>query len=147
MPGLTVDVFDGRAPEECIALRTRVFVEEQGVSPEDEIDGHDPNCVHFLARSEGASVGCARLRPLAGGRAKVERVAVLAPLRGSGLGRTLMDAIEEEARTRGWRALELHAQVQVVTFYERLGWQAVGHEFEEAGISHLEMVKRLEASH
>ena len=140
---MTVDVFEGQTPAECVALRTRVFIEEQGVSPADEIDGQDPDCVHFLARGDGVPVGCARLRPLGGERAKVERVAVVASLRGEGRGRTLMDAIEAEAQARGWCALELHAQIQVISFYERLGWQAVGDEFEEAGIVHLEMTKRI----
>ncbi len=140
----TIEIYEGEVPEECVALRTRIFVEEQGVSESDEIDGRDGDCVHFLVRRESAPIGCARLRPLGGEEAKIERVAVLAPLREAGLGRRIMDAMEAEALRRGWPELILHAQIQVVGFYRRLGWRSVGDEFEEAGIVHLEMAKRLE---
>jgi predicted GNAT family N-acyltransferase len=73
----------------------------------------------------------------------VERVAVLRPLRGSGLGRRLMDAVEAEAARRALPELLLHAQTAVIDFYTRLGWQAFGPEFDEAGIPHRKMRRRL----
>ena len=141
---LRISISDGDVPSECVALRTRIFVEEQGVSQRDEIDGLDPECVHFLASDGTRPVGCARLRPLGGPRAKIERVAVEPQLRKGGLGRRIMEAMEAEAVRRGWPELILHAQIQVVDFYRRLGWIGVGEEFEEAGIVHLEMEKRAE---
>ncbi len=145
MAAFTIELHEGRAPAESLALRRRVFIEEQGVPEADELDGRDGECTHFLARDvRGAAVGCARLRPY-GGKLKVERVAVLPELRGSGLGRALMDAVEERARTLRRGSLFLHAQVAVVGFYEKLGWVSVGDVFEEAGIAHRKMEKRLEA--
>ncbi len=140
----TIEISEGEVPSECALLRTRIFVEEQGVSERDEIDGQDAECVHFLAKQADRPVGCARLRPVGGRRAKVERVAVEPDLRKGGLGRAIMEAIEAEALRRGWPELVLHAQIQVVDFYRRLDWTSVGDEFKEAGIVHLEMVKRLE---
>ena len=144
MSALELEVHEGDAPPECVALRTAVFVREQGVSERHELDGLDPECVHFLARREGAPVGCARLRPTGRREAKVERVAVLPELRDAGLGRLLMDAVEAEAQRRGWRELVLHAQLPVVGFYHRLGWKAEGKTFWEAGIEHRAMRKQLE---
>ena len=139
--GPTIEISHGELPPECAELRTRIFVDEQGVSEREEFDGLDPECVHFLARGAEGVVGCARLRPLGGARAKVERVAVPAELRKGGFGRSLMDAVEAEALRQGWSELTLYGQLQAVGFYHRLGWEVVGEEFEEAGIVHLEMVK------
>jgi ElaA protein len=88
-------------------------------------------------------VGCARLRTR-GDAAKIERVAVLAKRRRLGLGRALMEAAERAAAQRGHRRLVLHAQVAVIPFYERLGWEAYGPEFLEAGIPHRAMKKRVD---
>lgn len=140
---LRIAISEGDVPDACVVLRTRIFVEEQGVSERDEIDGRDPECVHFLASDAARPVGCARLRPLGGARAKIERVAVVPELRKGGLGRRIMKEMEREAIRRGYPELILHAQIQVVGFYRRLGWTGVGEEFEEAGIVHLEMTKDL----
>ncbi len=143
MANTGVEVVEGRVPAACIAIRRRVFVEEQGVPPEADADGRDDACLHALARDRGAAVGCARLRPLGPGTAKVERVAVLAERRKEGWGDRLMEALEAASRARGWNVLELHAQHTVVSFYERLGWRGKGEPFEEAGIVHRAMVKTL----
>lgn len=126
-------------------------MDEQGVSEDEEMDGLDGACVHFLAREthgmhETRAIGCARLRPLkAGGSAdaKVERVAVRAELRGRGLGGAMMAAVEAEAARRGWTRLLLHAQLRAARFYEGLGWRPAGGDFEEAGIPHRRMTKSL----
>lgn len=145
MAEFEIELHEGRAPAESIALRRRVFIEEQGVPEADELDGRDAECAHFLARdAAGAAVGCARLRPT-GAQHKVERVAVLPELRGCGLGRDLMSAVEARARKLGQRELVLHAQAAVVAFYEKLGWTSVGPVFYEAGIAHQKMEKRLVA--
>jgi predicted GNAT family N-acyltransferase len=123
-----------------VAVRREVFIEEQGVTEREEMDGLDPDCVHFVAEQDGRAVGCARLRRLEG-KTKVERVAVVARLRSTGLGRALMEEAEAEAERRGWRPLVLHAQLDSVGFYERLGWSVEGPVFEEAGIPHRRMVR------
>lgn len=143
MRGVAVSCHPGRAPGQAIAIRRRVFIEEQGVPEADELDGRDAERAHFLALDDaGRALGCACLRPY-GAQHKVERVAVLPELRGTGLGRELMDAVEAHARAIGARELVLHAQAAVIAFYERLGWRSVGPRFFEAGIEHQKMEKRL----
>jgi ElaA protein len=143
MRGVTVECHPGRAPAEAVAIRRRVFIEEQGVAEADELDGMDGERTHFLARdAAGRAIGCACLRPY-GARHKVERVAVLPELRGAGLGRELMDAVEAHARRLGAHDLLLHAQAAVVPFYEKLGWSSAGARFLEAGIEHQKMEKCL----
>lgn len=140
MAAFTLHVSEGDAPPGSVAVRREVFIEEQGVTEREEMDGLDPDCVHFVAEQDGRAVGCARLRRLEG-KTKVERVAVVARLRSTGLGRALMEEAEAEAERRGWRPLVLHAQLDSVGFYERLGWSVEGPVFEEAGIPHRRMVR------
>ena len=125
-------------------LRHRVFVEEQSVSEALEWDGLDELAEHFLALrvDDGRSVGTARLRVVEG-QAKAERVAVCADERESGIGRVLMAALEVRARARGCTRVALNAQVAVLGFYERLGYEASGPVFEEAGIDHRAMIRVL----
>jgi predicted GNAT family N-acyltransferase len=119
-----------------------VFTEGMGVPAHIEVDGLDGQCGHVLAWSVGEAVGTARLR-VTEGRAKVERVAVLASCRGQGLGARLMEAVEELAAAQGHAEVYLHAQVAVVGFYERLGYTAEGPKFLEADIWHQTMSKGL----
>ena len=130
----------------CRAIRTRVFVEEQGVPATEEWDDLDDEAIHFLAWSDASPpprpVGTARLRLLAG-FAKAERVAVLRDARGRRVGHALMRALEREALAHGAGELRLHAQVAVIPFYEKLGYRAEGPVFAEAGIDHRRMHKPL----
>ncbi len=141
----TVEVRRARPDElaRCLAIRREVFVDEQGVPIEEEMDAHDAAYTHFLALAAGEAVGTARLRVTGDGRVKAERVAVRRPFRRAGVGRALMRALEDEARARGRRELVLNAQLPVVAFYERLGYRAEGPEFLEAGIPHRAMRKPL----
>ena len=127
----------------CQAIRREVFVEEQGVPLDEEMDAHDAACRHFLALAAGEAVGTARLRETEAGRVKAERVAVRRSARRSGIGRALMRALEDAARARGHREIVLNAQVPVIAFYERLGYRVEGPEFLEAGIPHRAMRKPL----
>jgi predicted GNAT family N-acyltransferase len=129
--------------ERCIAIRREVFVAEQGVPAEEEIDGRDARCLHFIALAGDDVVGTARLRFTDDGHAKAERVAVRRAARKGGAGTRLMRALEAEARDRGHHRLVLNAQVTVLPFYERLGYAIDGPEFLEAGIAHRPMWKRL----
>ena len=136
---------------DAFAVRHAVFVEEQGVPEELELDEHDDAATHFVAYDEGEAVGAARLRRYGGDSdtadapptAKVERVAVLEARRGEGWGRRLMDCLEATARERGYDRLTMHSQTHAAGFYEQLGYERHGAEFEEAGIPHVEMRKRL----
>lgn len=117
------------------ALRHQVFVLEQGVPEALEWDGQDDACQHFIAETDGAAVGCARLMPTG----QIGRMAVLADQRGSGIGAKLLMAAVEAARALPGAQIHLHAQVQVVPFYERFGFDAFGERFMEAGIEHQSM--------
>ncbi|HKP61070.1 MAG TPA: GNAT family N-acetyltransferase [Polyangiales bacterium] len=123
-----------------MAIRRRVFVDEQHVPIELEQDGLDPECVHVLAEDQGGQpIGTGRLR----GDGRIGRMAVLADQRGGGVGAVILRALTDAARARGLRELELHAQTSAQAFYEREGWQAHGEVYLEAGIPHVDMRKRL----
>lgn len=138
--------FDPSRIAECREIRRVVFIEEQSVPAELEWDGLDELAEHFMAISGSGRdeqiLGTARMR-VVGNSAKAERVAVLASARRLGLGRLLMQAIEARARERSLAKIQLNAQVPVVRFYEKLGYQTQGEVFLEAGIEHLAMTKRL----
>lgn len=146
-PGSTPPASGLRHPASLFAVRRRVFIDEQAVRPDEDVDGLDPECLHFLALAldgdGGEPVGAARLRDAGGGVAKAERVAVLREHRGRGVGEALMRALEQAARERGFRQVRLGAQLTALGFYERLGYAAEGEEFLDARIRHRHMVKEL----
>ncbi|SFK62142.1 GNAT family N-acetyltransferase [Geodermatophilus ruber] len=128
---------------EIAALRTRVFVEEQGVPPEIERDDADATAVHALSRDdEGRVVATGRLL-LRGTSAGIGRMATDASARGRGHGAAVLSSLQDEALRRGATEVELHAQLTARGFYERAGYAAVGNVYEEAGIPHVTMVRRL----
>jgi ElaA protein len=127
----------------CLAIRRTVFIENQNVPEADEVDGLDPICTHFLALEDGEPAGTARLRITEERHAKIERVAVLERFRGRAIGAALMHAAEAAALELGHREAILGAQVQVIAFYEKLGWIAEGPIFMDAGIPHRKMKKLL----
>ncbi|MFC8492897.1 GNAT family N-acetyltransferase [Streptomyces sp. NPDC057235] len=139
--------------EACFAVRREVFVEEQGVPRELEYDAYDVTAVHVLAvRADGLPLGTGRLLHGAdalgktGGDASVGslgRLAVAGAARGLGVGAALVRGIEGAARERGLTAVDLHAQTHALGFYERLGYEAYGPEFPDAGIPHRAMRKAL----
>ncbi|QGN06911.1 GNAT family N-acetyltransferase [Halorhabdus sp. CBA1104] len=131
--------------EDAYEVRFAVFVEEQGVDPDIEVDEHEDEAIHFVAYADDEPVGAARLREPEAGVGKVERLAVLQSHRGNGLGKALMNAVEREARDRALTTLTLHGQLRVAEFYEYLGYERASEEFMEAGIPHVEMTKSLEA--
>lgn len=123
------------------AIRTTVFVIEQGVPEALEWDDVDPVCAHALAFDRDANpIGCGRLLP----DAHIGRMAVLAPWRGRGVGAALLTLLVELAREKGHRRAILNAQTDAVAFYTRYGFVVTGDEFEEAGIAHRIMERTLE---
>lgn len=124
-------------------IRVEVFVDEQAVPPELELDEHDPTAEHVLAYDGDAPVGTGRLVLEPGGVAHLGRVAVRRPARGRGVGVALITALEQLGRERGATTSLLGAQVQALAFYERLGYAAEGEEFDDAGIAHRWMRKPL----
>ena len=121
-------------------LRREVFIDEQLVPESDEWDDDDSVSVHALATLNREPVGTGRLNP--GG--KIGRIAVKAGLRGRGIGTLILRQLLHEAYHRGIREPYLHAQVQAVPFYEKLGFRIEGDVFDEAGISHVRMKHALE---
>ena len=140
-----VTVGDWAALGEAAApIRHAVFVQEQQVPAEIERDALDDTAVHALARNRlGLPLGTGRLLVQAPGVAKIGRMAVLGTLRGSRVGAQLLQALVTAARQRGDHEVQLHAQLSAVPFYLRAGFAAQGPVFEEAGIAHLTMVRRL----
>ncbi|MHC5904567.1 GNAT family N-acetyltransferase [Streptomyces sp. S6] len=127
----------------CFTLRKEVFVAEQGVPEELEYDADDAGALHVLAvRDDGVPLGTGRLVD-EGEVGHLGRLAVTREARGLGVGAALVRAIEGAARERGFRAVELHAQTHALGFYERLGYEAYGAEFSEAGIAHRAMRRSL----
>ncbi len=121
------------------ALRTKVFIEEQGVPVEEEWDGRDPECLHLLVEDpQGRALGCGRLFP----DGRIGRMAVLREMRGRGLGKQIVQRFIELAAARGQATLVLDAQLHAIPFYARFGFVAEGPEFEDAGILHRRMVRR-----
>ena len=132
---------DDRA--EIAALRTRVFVMEQGVPPEIEQDAADEDAVHVLSRDDaGAVVATGRLL-VRGSTAGIGRMAADAAVRGRGHGAAVLAELHRQAVLRGVSEVELHAQVSARGFYERAGYSAAGEEYQEAGIAHVTMRRRL----
>jgi hypothetical protein len=124
------------------AVRFAVFVDEQRIDPDLEMDDRDPHCAHVLARdARGEAVGTGRIDFAAGG--KVGRVAVLASARGTGVGTALMEKLHALALARGVASVWCNAQVSAVPFYCGLGYRIVGERFEEAGIDHVRMERDL----
>lgn len=120
-------------------IRRAVFTDEQGVPPTLERDTNDENAIHFLAYVGEEAVGAARARSVSETEYKVERVAIIKHYRGLGLGRKMFGHVLSNLKSRGAKRMVIHAQISVVTFYERLGLIAEGPVFEEAGISHRKM--------
>jgi predicted GNAT family N-acyltransferase len=120
-------------------IRTRVFVKEQGVPQEIELDHHDKRAFHFLVFEAGKAVGTARV-VMHRGSAKIGRMAVLKSYRRRGIGTKLLKRVIAIAKNHGAQKIYLHAQVPVIGFYEAMAFQCVGPVFKEAGIPHRKMI-------
>ena len=139
--GFRVDAADYAADRDALrAVREAVFVREQGVPLELELDAQDPDCLHVLARdADGRPIGTGRLTPAH----TLGRMAVLPQWRGRGVGAAMLAALTGLARERRWNAIELHAQVDAIGFYLRHGYLPIGPRYMEAGIEHQSMRRAL----
>ena len=134
------------AQEAIQAIRCLVFQVEQGVDPVLDFDGLDPESKHILASLNERPIGTTRLRYLDDQTVKIERLAVLSEFRGQGIGRKIMEVALEFLSQSPIQFVQLHAQIYVKDLYQKLGFTQVGSVFEEAGIKHIKMQKKLHES-
>lgn len=121
---------------DATAIRFEVFVDEQKVPAEIELDDMDAICLHAVAYdAAGNAIGTGRLLP----DGHIGRMAVRQPGRGTGVGGAILTLLMENARARGDKAVVLNAQTVAAPFYARHGFVQQGEQFEEAGIAHVEM--------
>ena len=129
------------------AVREAVFVQEQGIAREDEWDEADHTAVHALVTNRlGMPVATGRLLAEGApgsGTARIGRMAVDRTLRSSGVGRQVVQALEQAARARGDTRVVLGAQRSAEGFYARLGYAPYGEPYEEVGIPHVGMARAL----
>jgi predicted GNAT family N-acyltransferase len=143
---LTITVRQARDDAEVAAamdLRVRVFVDEQGVSPEEELDHLDEASLQIVGLDDTGVIATCRLRDLGDSEWKLERMAVDRRRRGLGAGARLLEGAEREARESGAREMVLHAQRRAEPFYAAHGYVAEGDIFMEAEIEHVRMRKGL----
>lgn len=126
--------------EDAYFIRTEVFVREQKVPEEIELDEYDKIADHVVAYLDNKPVGCGRLI-LNGKKARIGRVAVLKENRRSGVGKSICIELMKIAAEKGVESLVLDAQITASGFYKKLGFTEVGEKFMEAGIEHIQMVK------
>ena len=128
---------------EAFEVRKKVFIEEQGIPEHLELDGHDSEALHIIAKDDERVIGTARVLFLAANQAKLERMAISKPSRRKGIGRRLIYYLNEELRKRQIEQVVLHAQYPVVDFYKSCGFKESGSPFWEAGIKHIKMQSQL----
>lgn len=128
--------------EDAYSVRKIVFVDEQHVPVEEEIDQYEDEAAHFVMYHEGVPLGAGRFR-IVDGYGKVERICVLKEARKTGAGKKIMKAIEDFANEKGIKKLKLNAQTHAIPFYAGLGYEVVSDEFLDAGIPHKTMMKQI----
>jgi len=124
-------------------VRRQVFTEEQGIKREMDINGLDRNSAHIIAYDNDVPIRTARIRYKNGIQAKLERIAVLKTYRGQGIGKRIIAASLGLAKTKGALEVTLDSQQSAAGFYEKLGFRQEGEPFEEVGIPHIAMTKKL----
>ena len=139
-----VKILDSNEETEATRLlRIRVFVDEQGVPPDIEIDEFDDVAIHAVAYQAGIIVGTGRLIIDTPDEARIGRMAIERSLRRTGVGSVVLAFLESEASSQGVKQVTLHAQSYVKEFYSKHGYLEQGNTFLEAGILQVEMKKTL----
>ena len=137
-----IEITEHPQMEQAWAIRRTVFIEEQHVPEEIEIDADDADAFHALALDGERPVGCGRM-VAHDGYVKIGRMAVLRERRGEGIGRSILGFLMEQARRQGFARAVLHAQLTAEGFYLKNGYLPEGEVFEEAGIMHRRMLRGL----
>jgi predicted GNAT family N-acyltransferase len=128
--------------QDAFSVRRTVFIDEQNVPEEEEIDQFERDAVHFVSYQVDAPVAAGRFR-IVDGFGKVERICVLKEARNTGAGKAIMREIEAYAQNNGLPKLKLNAQTHAIPFYANLGYEVVSEEFLDAGIPHKTMIKKI----
>lgn len=133
--------FYNALPDEAKAIRTEVFIEEQGFK--NEFDDDDFRCIHAVIFADGTAAAAGRIFPPENGVCVIGRIAVRKAFRGKNLGRKAVLLLEEKARELGAEKIALSAQCRVRGFYEKLGYSASGEVYSDEFCPHIHMEKRL----
>ena len=128
--------------QDAFDIRLKVFVEEQGVPRENELDEYEDLSEHLVLYEDNRPVATGRFR-VVHGDAKLQRICVLKEYRKLGLGKTVIESLESIAREKGCKTAILGAQIQAKEFYEKLGYTQSSDLFMDEGIPHVEMTKQL----
>jgi predicted GNAT family N-acyltransferase len=137
-PTISVNILPWeQAQSQAYPIRLAVFVKEQGVPEELELDEEDPLAWHAIAKLDGQAIGTARLQK----DGKIGRMAVIQAYRRQGVASAMMNVLLKFGRQHGINQFYLHAQIEALPFYERFGFVANGPVFNEAGIAHQIMRK------
>lgn len=129
---------------DSVRIRQQVFVSEQGVPNDIEIDKHEADCIHCVLYSDNdEAVATCRLLPLDKEMIKLQRMAVQKKFRGKDYGRLLIEDAEAFAKKQGYQSITLGAQITALGFYQKLGYTKEGEMFLDAAIEHYQMNKSL----
>jgi predicted GNAT family N-acyltransferase len=128
--------------EQAMELRREVFVVEQEVEEAEEFDGREDECVHVVAVDGGRVIGCCRLLP-EGDVVKLGRMVVASGRRREGVAEALLAESDVQAAGLGASRITLSAQTYVTDLYEKAGYAVTSEPFDEVGIEHVRMEKRL----
>ncbi|MCP8615609.1 GNAT family N-acetyltransferase [Salirhabdus salicampi] len=123
-------------------VRNTVFVEEQNVPPEEEIDEHENEATHFVGYVNEQPVAASRLRFM-DQYGKLERICVRKEYRGNHYGKEIIQFMEDEIKNQGFQKAKLNAQTHAEGFYQSIGYKTISGEFMDAGIPHVTMIKQL----
>jgi predicted GNAT family N-acyltransferase len=131
------------AAQEACFIRKQVFIKEQGVPEDMELDEFDPTAKHALAYEGPLCVGTGRLFTLDSHHAQIGRMAVLSTFRNRGIGSAILSSLITLAKAEGVLTLMLHSQVSAIPFYAKHGFITEGLIYDEAGIAHRNMILSL----
>jgi predicted GNAT family N-acyltransferase len=136
-------VTDDAELQEAFEVRRQVFVREQSISEDLVFDGHDREALHMVVKDDGRVIGSARVQFIADNQAKLERMAILKHYRRKGIGREMLLFLDTVWKDKRVQQVIIHAQFEVVPFYDLCGFTEFGFPFQEAGIKHIKMRKQL----
>ncbi len=131
--------YKNQLPDDARSIREEVFVNEQGVLPEEDFDGSDRHCESLVLLHEGIPVATGRITVGSRGEATIGRIACLKAERGKGYGALVVKELMRRCGEKGFDQVYVHSQIRAKGFYEKLGFAEYGDVYMEAGIAHINM--------